>query len=248
MVGLAPSKPIPFVVAALAVAGEAASYFARSRYSNAEWLQRKLDMLDSLGWEVTAKEWTDFLARCPKSVKGKSRTDPAGGAFFASQDSPGARKAFQNMLESAWWSKHLCERMYQLYFFLLGVAILGSIAALIVSLEVAPIRDEAGRVNRDALSAVANAVTSVLMLVISLRLAEAALGFLQFSREAERCEDEAEAALAAQSEDTIKAAKLWHEYQLERAIAPVLPTWIWKMRRDELNDLWRTHRQNQKLE
>ena len=136
----------------------------------------------------------------------------------------------------------MCETMYKLAFTLVAAMIIGSLMALVVSLYTAPITDRTGQPNRDILSAIADVVTSVLMLIISLRLVESATGFFKFSQEAERQEVAAESALQSSTKDDLSAVKLWHEYQIARATAPVLPTWVWKWRRAELDDLWVQHR------
>jgi hypothetical protein len=42
--------------------------------------------------------------------------------------------------------------------------------------------------------------------------------------------------------DIVQAIKIAHEYQLARMIAPLIPSWIWKRKRDDLNELWATYR------
>jgi len=238
VLGVVEGSVIPFVVAGVALLAEVAGYAARLRYTSAEWLQRKLDMRDSFGWEVSGREWTDFLARCPMSVKKKAGKSPQDGSFFASKAEPGATKALHNLLESCWWSKHLCETMYKVYFTVVIIAVFGSIVALIASLQLAPLTDPSGKPSREMLSIVANIVTSVLMLVMSLRLIDTAIGFVEFCHKAELCEKDAGFALGQGSADPVAAIRLWHEYQVARSTAPIMPTWVWKWRRAELNALW----------
>jgi len=34
------------------------------------------------------------------------------------------------------------------------------------------------------------------------------------------------------------AIKQWYEYQIGRASSPLLPEWLWKLRKTDLNDAW----------
>jgi hypothetical protein len=42
--------------------------------------------------------------------------------------------------------------------------------------------------------------------------------------------------------ENVDVLKLWQDYQLARASAPIVPTWIWKKREKKLNKLWLTYR------
>ena len=42
--------------------------------------------------------------------------------------------------------------------------------------------------------------------------------------------------------DELGAFKVMYDYHLNRAAGPLIPTWIWKMRKDELNQTWKEHR------
>src|SRR5436190_7621582 len=73
-------------------------------------LHRKLDFENSFGWYISESELMDYLARYPGNIDeliGKST-----GSYFASNESPGAKRAIQNLRESAWWSTHLSESMF----------------------------------------------------------------------------------------------------------------------------------------
>ncbi|MCZ2152409.1 MAG: hypothetical protein LC114_00675 [Bryobacterales bacterium] len=38
------------------------------------------------------------------------------------------------------------------------------------------------------------------------------------------------------------AFKIMYDYHLSRAVGPIIPTGIWKIRKDELNQTWKEHR------
>ena len=71
-------------------------------------------------------------------------------------------------MESAWWSKHLSESMFWTCSTIIGIAIVGSLVALVVS--ILAITDH------NTLSSVARIVTSVLLLGLSCGLLRLAVG------------------------------------------------------------------------
>jgi len=194
---------------------------------------RKLDAYESFGWPIEMAEMSDVLARTPKSIKkvisGKEPSYP----YFSNQEVEGPQKALENVRESAWWSKHLAERTGHLYLATTVFIVLGSVVVLAVSIET--IRNFTVLVN------VARVVTSVIMLLFSLRLIRLTSDYYSFSRKAHIIETRAEEFLQRKI-DKVHAIKLMYEYQLARAAAPLIPTWIWKSMNTELNELWDLYR------
>ncbi|KAA5538589.1 hypothetical protein FYK55_27260 [Roseiconus nitratireducens] len=228
-------EPIPFVVAAATLASELAAYRMERVRGIGQGLRRKIEMQDGFGWEISGRELSDLVARCSRSVKSGARKFESDEPYFASKESPGAKRGVENVMESAWWSKHLSETMLWICITVIGLAILGSIAALVVS-----ILTITSQVNLVAISRI---VTSVLLLGLSLGLLRLAIGYFAFSARAEEIEKRAESLLNEKKLNQTESIKLVHEYQLARASAPIIPEWIWKWRRKELNELWCEFRQ-----
>ncbi len=227
-------EPIPFVVAVLTIISELAGYQMERVRGIAQGLRRKLEMLDSFGWEISDREMSDLRARCSGSVKRRVQREVTGEHYFASKEEPGPKRAAENVMESAWWSKHLSESMFRICSTVIGIAIIGSFVALVVS--VLAITDH------NTLSSVARIVTSVLLLGLSCGLVRLAVGYYSFGQKAGQIEIQAE-GLLKKKVIQVDAIKLLHEYQLARSSAPIIPEWIWKSRRDELNALWSSYRQ-----
>jgi hypothetical protein len=228
------SEPIPFVVAALTFVSELAGYRMERVRGIAQGLRRKLEMLNSFGWEISNREMPDLIARCSGSVKKRAKRETTAEPYFASTEEPGPKRGAENVMESAWWSKHLSESMFWTCTVIIGCAIVGSLAALIVS--ILAISDRA------TLDSVARIVTSVLLLVLSCGLVRLAVGYYTFSQKAGQIEVLAD-GLLQKKVILIDAVKVLHEYQLARSSAPIIPEWIWRWRRDELNALWSAYRQ-----
>jgi len=230
-----PAKPIPFIVAVLTAVSELAAYRMEFVRGTAQRLRRKLDMLDSFAWEITGREFSDLLARCSTSVKKCAGQQTRPEPYFASQERAGARRGLENVIESAWWSKHLSETMLWTCTAIVSLAVFGSIVMMIVSLL--------SITNQDILSAVARIVTSGLLLVVSMGLVRLAVGYHSFARTSEHVENQAETMLSKKRIGETDVVKLVHEYQLARAAAPIIPEWVWRWRRGELNALWTEFRQ-----
>lgn len=235
-----PSKPMPFVLAALALLSEAFSYRSDSVRGQAQALRRKLDLKDGLGWELSNAELSDLIVRCPASVKEKTRIGSSGGAYFASEELPGPRRAMENVSESAWWSKHLSEKMFMLCLMALVVSTVGVVFALVVAIQAA-----SGPAPLDMLSNVARVATAILMFLISLGVFKLATGYFGLSKKAARVEESAERLLKSGATiELADALSLVGEYHVARACAPIIPTWVWKLNQHELNGVWRELRRS----
>jgi hypothetical protein len=84
-------------------------------------------------------------------------------------------------------------------------------------------------------------VPQFLMLFLSLGLVKLAFSYGSLSKNSESSEKAADRALQARP-DELGAFKVMYDYHLHRAAGPLLPTWLWKMRKDELNQTWQEHR------
>jgi hypothetical protein len=124
--------------------------------------------------------------------------------------------------------------MWMIYFVVVLALVGSSIILLITSLNTIT--------NALVLGQVGRVVTSVILLVFSLGLFRFTLGYYSFCRSAERIEEAAKALVAHPPVEQVGILKLWQDYQLARALAPIIPTWMWKCREKKLNKLWATYR------
>ena len=199
-----------------------------------EALRRKLDGRDSFGWEISKAELSDLLIRSPSNIDELVIAEVLAEEYFASNESYGAKRAILNIQESAWWSKHLSERMRNYY--LIGTALLVviSLIALLTSVQTVD--------NKLFLSSLGRVLTSVITLIFSLNLFRSVLGFHNFSLKAGQIEKLAENLLHNSHIQESDAIKLMSEYHLARAAAPLIPTWLWLSMRDNLNEAWKHYR------
>lgn len=227
-------KVAPFVAAAFAVAAELALWRAESIRRPAEALLRKLDAIDSFGWPISKAEMSDMLARISSALRSKLVRDESDQGYFASQAPWGARRAVENTQESAWWSKHLSARTMIVCLILTCLLLIASLVTLVISIETIH--------NFDVLSNIGRAVTSVVVLVMTLGLIRLTVGYHDFSERSREVEDYAERLLRSKEVDEAQAIKIMHEYQLARAGSPMLPTFVWRMMQPSLDQLWRDYR------
>ncbi|MCW5968650.1 MAG: hypothetical protein KIT57_09060 [Blastocatellales bacterium] len=230
------SKQAPFLVAGLTLASELFTWRSDRNKGTAESLRRKLDMRDSFGWPISKAEMSDLLIRIPKKLRKNLPVESDRENYFESKESAGPKRAVENIRESAWWSKHLSEKMWQIC--LVATIVLAALSVILLIASVETIRDF------DTLSSMGRAVTSAILLIFSLGLLRLTISYYNFSNKAGQVEDQAERLLCPEPIDDVQAIKLCHEYQLARAAAPLIPTWVWKWQRNDLNELWADYRSN----
>jgi len=226
----------PFLITVLAVTSELFSWRSDVNKGTAEALLRKLDARDSFGWAISNAEMSDLLMRSPSNVDKLVCADVLAEDYFASIEGVGPKRALENIQESAWWSKHISERMGQYYLIGTCILILVLIGVLLLSIQTI------GNIN--TLASIVRIVTSSLMLVFSLNLFRSVLSYYGFSHKAAQIERTIESLLASQNLETPDVIKIMNEYHLARAAAPLIPSWLWERMRAELNETWRKYRQN----
>lgn len=232
--GVFPPQPVVFLVGGVGVVAELAMFRSDRIRRVAQRLRRRLDHLDSFATPLEEAELSDVVARSPRSVKKRARTAKADGPYFASEKAPGPERALENLMESSWWSKHLAEAMRNLCF----VTVLGAFVLAVVVL-IAAIESLS---DPTVLDAVARVVTGVLLLVASMGFFRLVVAYNDFAERAGRVEEAALQALNGGNPELMQAIRLLHEYHLARATSPILPEWIWRVKRGELNELWQALR------
>ncbi len=140
---------------------------------------------------------------------------------------------------------NLAEVMGWFFVVLITAIVVGCVLLLNVSIEsVLPAAVDLGATPKsvEVVSAgVVKIVTSSLLFILSYGLLRFAVGYFRFSAKAESVKEKAESLLASGNSDQIQAIKLWQDYHLARAAAPLIPNWTWRLREKKLNALWRDY-------
>jgi hypothetical protein len=215
--------------------------------STAHQLHRKLDFENSFDWKITEREERDFLARYVGDIEALSIPSP--GNYFASNEKPSARRALENLRESAWWSTQLSESMGWIFVAAIVLISLGCLFLLNVSVRdvsqatspAAPHGTNDTAISSAAVSAsIVKVVTSTFLFIFSYGLFKFAAGYFSFGNKSRQIVDRAEGLLEHASTDEVQAIKLWQDYHLARDAAPLIPKWIWKLREKKLNKIWKS--------
>lgn len=193
----------------------------------------ELDLFDSLGWKIASTEISDILARTSGKIRKKAEED-YGDNYFASREAQGVKRALENLQESAWWSKHLSFFMSYFCLAFIIILLILSIVALIISVHTA--------LNVEIRSNIAKVITSTVMLIFTVGLFRLFIAYYNFGKAAEHCEKHVINCLRQNNCSEIDTIKAFNEYHLARNASPLIPTWAWKLKQENLNNLWKEYR------
>jgi len=246
-------KLIALIGLVLAVASECLMWQSDRWKGAAQGLHRKLDFENSFGWFVSESELMDYLARYPgdtNELVGKST-----GSYFASKETPGSKRAIENLRESAWWSMHLAESMFWRTVAVIVGIVVGCVMLLNASVTnlaqpqpanttIPSVTQPPAETKSGASAQTVKIVTSAILFIFSYGLLKFATGYHSFSTKSKQVKDSAELLMKSGNIDEIQAIKIWQDYHLAREAAPILPTWIWALREKKLNLLWECYVKN----
>ena len=170
----------PLITAVIAVASEIFLWRSDSIRSISDSLHRKIDLEDSFGWPISDAELSDIIADAPlREFELRSAPD-YGRQFFDSHLPAGPNRGLANLVESAWWTKHLCSTMWKrclVYF--IGL-VLVCFLLLYITLNSVKTVDEAIETSK--------VVTSIITFAFSIGLLRFTLGFFALSSAADKAE------------------------------------------------------------
>lgn len=220
----------PLITAGFIVCAELLLWRSDGFRSVADSLHRKLDLEDSFGCKISGAELSDIIADAALNESEFTPPPNYGQNFFASSLPVSPQRGAANLVESAWWTKHLCSTMWRNCLWCLIVLFLLSFVLLYVSLNNVKSADEAMNTSK--------VVTSIIAFSFSVGLLRFTLGFFALRSAAAKAERLARDLAAKTEVPEMDAIKLWQDYQLARAKAPMVPTWVWKIRQKALNRTW----------
>lgn len=219
------------LVGVVSVLGGAGLWWSEALRQRAESLLRLVEFEDGFGWVVDKKILADSLARAiPIATKVPARAQEQGN-FFASSETTGSRRALANLQESAWWTQHLSA--FMVWVTTVAAVVVGVLAlwSLLVAATVI------GAATPLVLS---NVVTAVIALVFAGNLIRLPFDYSSLSANACEADQKASELIETGSVDMSDALRLLGDYQLKRALGPQIPDWVWRLRREHLNKIWRS--------
>lgn len=203
--------------------------------SKSQEFRRKLDLQDGLGQLIPPHEVVDTFAKCQKFTKRRIRTDSSDSKYFGSQELPGPRRLLQNIRESAWWSNRLARLMRNTLIVIIVFTIVSALACSISALASANLISSK---HLQLYPIIAQFVCAILTSLVSLNLIKLAFAYHSFAASSHKCFLAADGLLARPSIQKYQAISVAYEYFIERGTSPVLPTWLWKLHREELNAIF----------
>lgn len=211
--------------------------------SQGELAKRKLETADGLGIPVEGPYIADWLAAKPSGFLQDVNAREIQGSEFDSVQLPGARRLVENTQESAWWSKHLSGRMV----FYLGFILLFTTACAFIALtlSIAKLKTPMDPHSASVVQNVGGIVCSMLVFVLSINVIRLLIEFWAFAAEAKEVLHQSAELLKQTDIKERDALWLLHDYQTSRSLAPLVPTFIWKIHGAHLREQWvnfRPHR------
>lgn len=195
----------------------------------ADSVKRKNEVFDGMGWPPSGKEFSDLKVTIPDNIR-RDFWKPVRSNYYDSDTAPSPLRVIENLEESSWWSKHLSQSMMGYSGAFCTVVVMLAIITLLITLQ-----NASGQTYEQN---IARAMTSVIVFLFSAGYLRLTFEYFRFGREAQRIEDQAIYLKKQADLSSVDALKLLHDYQIIRAGAPLIPTWLWKMKNSKLNDAW----------
>jgi hypothetical protein len=228
----------PYVVYLFSICSELCIWRSDSIKGTADGLLRKLDMRDSLGWPLSAQDIRDIAIRLPKKIREALPNEGGGEQYFENKHPYGTEKTIANIQETSWWSKQIANTAWIVTLVISCILLIISIALLITSIQLA--------LNSAILGNISRVVTATITSVFTSGLFKLTVSYYRFSQKSAQIESQA-INLIKNPPTELQVVKLFHEYQVARASAPLLPSWIWKVRNQELTQMWRDYIDKQSI-
>lgn len=199
----------------------------------AEALKREHEHLDGFGKLPSGPRLASLRMDFPDALKPEFDNLLREGITYASDKPHGPVRALENLSESSWYSQHLAGFCYVL----LGSMFFGTLALTVWLLLICATT----LTGSTAGVAGAKCVAATLLFLISVGLFRHWSGYCSFSKRAERSDADARRMLEGSEPSLCEAHRLLTEYQVARASAPLVPTWVWRIRKGNLNKNWALH-------
>jgi hypothetical protein len=224
----------PWIALPLALLGAWMSGRAAKFKGMAERAKRQHEYLAGFGVAPSRGMLADLRVSLARELPEETDRLLHQGITYSSGKPPGAARVLENLCESGWFTKHLadwCASALRALF--LGTVVIAVTLLLLsaTSLSGTPVGIVAAKF-----------VAATLIFLISIGTLRSWLAYAALSQKAGGIDAEASRLLAAGKLDAFEAQRLLAEYQLARASAPLVPTWVWRFRRDTLNKHWELKR------
>lgn len=218
----------PWVAVPLAMLSAVLSTKANECKRLAESLKRQLESWAGFGRPLSLRMIADLRQKLPDTLPPEVDQLLREGNTYASTEKPGPRRAADNLCESSWFSHHLAGWCASVIGGVFLVALMSSLGLLFyVAVEVPA--------NSAGVYA-AKCVSATMLFIMSGGAWRAWQGYRSFSARTKEIDSDAARLADEEAPDICEVQRLLGEYQLARASAPLIPTWVWRLRRHRLDE------------
>ena len=222
------SLAYPWVAVPVAMICSILAAYASECKGLAESLKRRLENWSGFGRPLSTRMLADFRQKLPGGLAPEFDQLLREGNTYASPEQPGPRRSAQNLSESAWFSHHLAGWCASALGVILFLTLCSSLSLLLYSAISVP--------STTAAVLAAKCISATLLFMLSGGAWRAWRSYMSFSTRAKEIAAEAADLAAEDATDVGEVQRLWGEYQLARASAPLIPTWVWRLRRRRLDE------------
>lgn len=220
---IAPSRSAAFAIAVLLALAlnEVALGRVDALRSDIEQAKTAADLADSFGtpYPTTIRAVMSLVP----SISGETSS-----SYFASTQPPGAMRALENLLESTWWSQQLATTAAAILRTICASVMLVALATLLLLItSLSPSKIDS--------QATAQSVVAGLALLYSIGLFRIANSYASFAVASREIWLQLLTLLEADAYTEQKVRQGWQHYHLSRALAPMIPSWLWHLRRQHLS-------------
>jgi hypothetical protein len=170
----------PLIVLFISIASELAQWRSDYIKSQAESLLRKLDICRSFGKEISDVDKRDIIANVPRAVRKTLEDDGSPDTYFDSSSDAGPKRAVENLVASAWYTRRQSSIMAVVYIVLFLLLVAVSVVGLIVAAKNVDLVD--------AKAMTTKVVTSWLMLIFTLSIFKNSWGYYKMYQRCQKTE------------------------------------------------------------
>jgi hypothetical protein len=220
----------PWVAVPLALMGAEIARRAATYKGLAETAKRQHEYVVGFGVKPSLGQLADLRQSLQKEMSGEDDELLKKGITYASNEQVGPRRALENLCESSWFTKHLANQCVMWVAATVIIALTIGVSLLLwTTSSLAP---TAGGL------AAAKSVAASFIFLISVGSIRSWVAYAKLSHKAKDIDSEASRLLNTDAPSAFDVQRLLTEYQVSRASAPLIPTWIWKIHRTSMNADW----------
>lgn len=216
----------PIAVACMSVVVEIILWRSDFLRGKAEEIKRVHEYSDGFGIIPSGTE-----IACLRVGLGKNESQEISeGLKYYSNEVASPLRTLKNLHESSWFSWDLAKCSGYL---MLGYGSLLVIAGLVIA-SLAPFLSD----DLSMIQMISHTATALVLAIFSLGILRRGVELLSFSKESENIASRAEQLWVSTTPTALEVCRLLGEYQTIRAQAPALIPFLWKMKRNKLDQIY----------